>query len=97
MEENKRKRGRPKKEGSLHNEFKMRMDDDMTMRLANLSELTGMSRADIIREAFTSYERLKMFQYTYRENTDAYNNSYDDIYDEDYIEYDENGEYEDDF
>lgn len=74
----KRKRGRPVgKEGGKRGVFHMRMSDDMNERLASLEELTGLSKADIFREAFNIYENYKKVQLSRDED------------DEDYEEYDE--------
>lgn len=58
----KRKRGRPKSEKSMRNQFHMSMSSEMVNRLNNLSKITGMTRADIFREAFDGYEKLKLIQ-----------------------------------
>lgn len=58
-ETEKRKRGRPKEQGSMHNQYRLMMSDDMTVRLDNLSQMMGKSRADIFREAFNMYENLQ--------------------------------------
>ena len=55
----KRKRGRPKKDDSNRKQYRLRMSDDMIVRLKNLSQMTGKSRADIFREAFNIYENLQ--------------------------------------
>ena len=55
----KRKRGRPKKDDSNRKQYRLRMSDDMIIRLNNLSQMTGKSRADIFREAFNIYENLQ--------------------------------------
>lgn len=81
MSDIKRRRGRPTKDGSLHERFTMRMDDDMTRRLDYLSRMTGMSRADIFREAFDGYEKLKLFQHSSSESGDEYE-EYFDYFDE---------------
>ena len=51
--------GRPKKDGSNCNQYRLRMSEDMADRLENLSQVTGKSRADIFREAFNIYENLE--------------------------------------
>ncbi len=38
-------------------EFKLRMSNDMAERLENLSNITGISRSDILRKAFNGYEK----------------------------------------
>lgn len=58
MENNeKKKRGRPFKETTMARKFKLRMSDDMAERLENLSNITGISRSDILRDAFNGYEK----------------------------------------
>lgn len=81
MSDNKRRRGRPAKDGSLRERFIMRMDNDMARRLDDLSRMTGMSRADIFREAFDGYEKLKLFQHSSSESEDEYE-EYFDYFDE---------------
>lgn len=75
----KRKRGRPKKDGSNCNQYRLRMSDDMAMRLNNLSQMTGKSRADIFREAFNIYENLEKIKLDDGDSDDYY-----DDFDEDY-------------
>ena len=75
----KRKRGRPKKDGSNRNQYRLRMSDNMADRLDNLSRITGKSRADIFREAFNIYENLEKMKL----EGDGEFEYYDD-FDEDY-------------
>lgn len=74
-----KKRGRPKKKGSMQNQYRLMMSDDMADRLANLSKITGMSRANIFREAFDGYEKLKLIQSKIEESEEEYDDFYDDF------------------
>lgn len=58
-----KRRGRPKKDGSNCNQYRLRMSEDMADRLNNLSQMTGKSRADIFREAFNIYENLEKMKH----------------------------------
>ena len=58
----KRRRGRPRKEGSMQGRYHMMIGDDMKERLKRLSESTGLSQAVILREAFDIYEPIKLGQ-----------------------------------
>lgn len=53
----KRKRGRPCEDSSMRNQYRLMMDDDMKNRLDDMSRISGKTRAEILREAFYSYER----------------------------------------
>lgn len=70
-------RGRPRKEGAMRDSYRLVMDKDMVRRLDNLSRLTGMTKADIFREAFNGYEKLKSFQFKSDDE-----GSMDDFYDD---------------
>lgn len=81
-EEIKRKRGRPKKDGSKYERVEIRVSSDMARRLTKLSDIVGMTKTDILCEAFDRYEQLRLLQ-----QPDEYSEySYDDF-----------GYYEDDF
>lgn len=73
-----RKRGRPCVPGSMHNQYRLMMTDDMTARLGELSRLTGKSKANIFREAFNMYENLERSRLPDVE----YDDFYDDFEDE---------------
>lgn len=77
----KRKRGRPRKNESMQERFIMYMTDDMSRRLNDLHSLTGLNKADIFREAFDMYEKLKLIQNKNDDADDYYN--YDSEYFED--------------
>lgn len=51
MEEVKKKRGRPKKEGSLYDRLNIRMDHGIMDELRGVSKYYGITQADIVREA----------------------------------------------
>lgn len=80
---NKKRRGRPEKDGALRSQYRLRMSDDMVERLDNLTRITGKSRADIFREAFNIYENLEK---TKREDADL---DIEEVYDEDFEDDDE--------
>lgn len=82
----KRKRGRPVgKDGGMRNQYRLRMSDDMASELDSLCELSGKSRATILREAFYDYvKNNKSKGVITREN--IYEDSGDDFY-EDYGNY----------
>lgn len=82
--ETKRKRGRPKGDSLLRYEYHMKMDATMNRRLDELVERTGMTRADIFREAFNMYANLK----SYQEEEEMVS---DDFYDEFYDEFEDSG------
>lgn len=76
-DEIKRKRGRPKKAASMRDRFQMFLSPDMSKRLDELSEMTGMTRADIFREAFDGYEKIKRIQCESAEDFEEYYDDYD--------------------
>lgn len=59
----KKKRGRPAKNISRNKDYKFRMTEDEFDRLLSLSEKTGRSRADIMRDALLLYENSLLFSY----------------------------------
>ena len=79
----KRKRGRPKEGDSNRKQYRLRMSEDMTVRLNNLSQMTGKSRADIFREAFNIYENLEKMKLD-DSNSDEYYDDFDEDFDEDF-------------
>ena len=83
MEEIKRKRGRPKTGRAMQNRLDMMMSEDMAGRLRNLSKITGMTQADIIREAFNRYESFGLIRRSPEETEEHYDDFYDD-FDEDF-------------
>lgn len=89
MGEIKRKRGRPREEGSMREQFHMFMSKDMSERLNNLSRITGMSRADIFREAFDSFEKWQLIQHEEERDEEEIGGDeygYYDEFDEDFDE-----------
>lgn len=44
------KTGRPKKDGSKKNQYRLRMDDAEVEKLEYLSKVTGMTKAEVIRK-----------------------------------------------
>lgn len=79
----KRKRGRPKENYSNRKQYRLRMSEDMAVRLNNLSQMTGKSRADIFREAFNIYENLEKMKLD-DSNSDEYYDDFDEDFDEDF-------------
>lgn len=82
-ESEKRKRGRPKERGSMHNQYRLRMSDDMTARLDNLCQMMSKSRADIFREAFNIYENLQKSKLPDRDFEDEFD-EFDDEDEDDF-------------
>lgn len=68
MKEVKKKRGRPKQEGARRNQYRLMLSDSEAESLKILSERTGETRADILREALRTYTNLKNFQLNSEEN-----------------------------
>lgn len=48
MEEVKKKRGRPKKEGSKTKKFQLKMTEEQFEKLTRTAELSGKSKTDVI-------------------------------------------------
>ena len=94
-EDIKKKRGRPVKKGSMRNQYRLRLDDDMVSRLNNISRLTGKTQADYLREAFDRCEREDNLKYKNRfevSEDDYLYDEYDSYYNEEEgDEYDEYG------
>ena len=86
-DEIKRKRGRPKKRDSMRDRFQMFLSPDMSQRLDELSKMTGMTRADIFREAFDGYEKMKRIQCDQVDNVSDFYEEYDNYDDFEYDEY----------
>lgn len=82
MNDNKRRRGRPVTEKALNDQYRLRMSNDMSRRLNDLTQITGMSKADIFREAFDMYEKIKLFQHSNDDSTDEYEEYFDYFEDE---------------
>lgn len=84
----KRKRGRPKTGNAMNDSYRLRMDEAMTERLDNLCRITGMTKADIFREAFDGYEKMKLIQHE-RVIVQAIDTNYEDygLYDD--VDYDD--------
>ena len=78
-EELKRKRGRPKKDGSKYERVEIRLTTDMANRLNNLSDLVGMSKADILRDAFNRYEQLRLLQLPDEHDEEYFDDDFDDF------------------
>lgn len=57
-----KKRGRPLKEGSKHNQYRLRMTDKDLEMLEYMSEKKGLSKADIIRNSLQMYYSLLKYQ-----------------------------------
>ena len=85
MDEIKRKRGRPREEGSMQNQYRLRMDDNMSRRLDDLSRDIGKSKADIFREAFRMYENYERSKLPdpvdYGEIVEYFDEDFDEDYD----------------
>lgn len=93
MEEIKRKRGRPKTGEVLRNkQYRLLMTEEEFDELGRLSRVTGMNKADLLRDAIgvirdrVETERAEKFAYLRRDSDDGYG------YFEEYEE-----EFEDDF
>ena len=78
---NKKRRGRPEKDGALRSQYRLRMSDDMVERLDNLTRITGKSRADIFREAFNIYENMEKVKRD-NDSEDMYFDEFDDFDDD---------------
>lgn len=81
MRDSNRGRGRPREDGAMRGDVHVRLDQDMMARLDRLTQMTGMSRADIFREAFDGYEKLKTFQLSSDDDTGDSYEYYDDFVD----------------
>ena len=58
----KKKRGRPVGENSKNRHLHVRLDRHEDERLNYICKMTGLSRSEVFKEAFKSYENLKRFQ-----------------------------------
>lgn len=67
-EEIKKKRGRPVKEGARHHRAMTRFTDDEHEELMLISETSGESVSDILRNAFNAYKVLRKMQLNLDEN-----------------------------
>ena len=62
MEELKRGRGRPKKEGARSHEAKVRFNETEMQELNDLSSVTGESKSELLRKAFKMYNNFRKYQ-----------------------------------
>lgn len=60
----KRGRGRPKKTDTKRKQYRIRMSDEEMRKLKFVSEKTGQSSADVIREGLRMYYNLTKFQHS---------------------------------
>ena len=60
----KKKRGRPKQEGSTTHRYELRLTEDEYNRLNNLSESTGETKIDLLLQGFRMVENLKKYQFS---------------------------------
>lgn len=60
----KRGRGRPKKTDAKRKQYRIRMSDEEMHKLKFISEKTGQSSADVIREGLRMYYNLTKFQHS---------------------------------
>ena len=52
------KRGRPTKDNKRDNSYRIRMNEEEKQMLAQISEWSGLTKADVIREALSAYYEL---------------------------------------
>ena len=64
------KRGRPNVASKKNRTARVNLDDDSYEELSYLSEKSGRSRADILREAFNYYKNLLKYQLENDEDDD---------------------------
>lgn len=62
MENQKRKRGRPGKDGAKHREIKIRVDDDFRDELKELCEIEGVSMTEYIIRSVRQCGNLTRFK-----------------------------------
>ena len=60
----KKKRGRPKHEGSKTYRYELRLTEDEYNRLNKLSESTGETKIDLLLQGFRMVENLKKYQFS---------------------------------
>lgn len=88
MENQKRKRGRPGKDGAKHDKITIRVDEKFHNELKELSEMEGVSMTDYIIKSVSQYGNLTRFRKKEEEENLSDFGEYD-FYDEENDDFDE--------
>lgn len=88
MENQKRKRGRPGKDGAKHREIKIRVDDDFRSELKELCSIEGVTMTEYIIRSVRQYGNLTRFKKTEDDENLPDFGEYD-FYDEEDEDFDE--------
>lgn len=82
MEELKRKRGRPCVGVSRKRGYRVTLSDEEFDSIGRLSRITGKTKADIFREAYTLYEKVELAKRSGAGISDGDDGVYDDFYED---------------
>lgn len=82
IEEIKKKRGRPKKNGSLYDRLNIRMDHEIMGELRELSRYYGITQADIVRGALRKELELMRDRGDFGEYFGEFEEGMDDFYED---------------
>lgn len=82
IEESKKKRGRPKKDGSLYGRLNIRMDSGFVDELREVSKLSGITQADIVRNALRKEMDTIMERGNFMEYHGMFEEGMDDFYED---------------
>ena len=82
MEEVTKKRGRPKKDGSLYDRLNIRMDYEIMGELRELSKYYGITQADIVRGALRKELDLMRDRSDFGEYPEIFEDGMDDFYED---------------